>query len=252
LLEAELFGHVRGAFTDAKASRSGLFAQASGGTLFLDEIGEVPLSMQAKLLRALEERAIRPVGADREVPIDVRIVAATNRDLRALADEHRFREDLYFRLAVLEIDLPPLRARGHDVLLIAQHELVRRAARSKKEIRGFAPEAARLLLAYEWPGNVRELQNSVERALALARFDLIVPEDLPERVRATKRAAGALALEMGEELVPMEEIERRYVLHVLKAVGGHRLQAAKILGLDRKTLYRKLEQWGKRPSGEEP
>jgi two-component system response regulator AtoC len=245
LLESELFGHVKGAFTDAKANRSGLFAQASGGTLFLDEMGELPLSMQAKLLRALEERTIRPIGSDRELSVDVRIIAATNRDLRALADEGRFREDLYFRLAVIEIDLPPLRARGHDVLLIAQHELVKRAARASKAIRGFAPDAARLLLTYEWPGNVRELQNTVERAIAMARFDLIAPEDLPQRVRAEKRAANPVSLEFGEELVPLEQIEQRYVAHVLRSVDGHRAQAAKILGLDRKTLYRKLEQWGK-------
>jgi two-component system response regulator AtoC len=251
LLESELFGHVRGAFTDARSSRTGLFAQASGGTLFLDEVGEIPLPMQPKLLRALEDGSIRPVGGDREVAIDVRIVAATNRDLRGLAEEGRFREDLYFRLAVMEIDLPPLRARGHDVLLIAQRELLRRALRGNKSVRGFAPEAARLLLAYQWPGNVRELQNTVERALALARFDHITPDDLPERVRNVRRGSQPPALEVGDELLPLAEIERRYILHVLDAVQGHRRQAAKILALDRKTLYRKLGQWKSGPDGEE-
>jgi two-component system response regulator AtoC len=243
LLESELFGHVRGAFTDARASRPGLFAQASGGTLFLDEVGEIPLPMQPKLLRVLEERRVRPVGGDREVDVDVRIVAATNRDLRALADEGRFREDLYFRLAVMEVDLPPLRARGHDVLLIAQRELTRRALRSGKNVRGFSPEAARLLLAYAWPGNVRELQNAVERALAMARFDHIAPDDLPERVRTIRVPGAQVALELGDELLPLAEIERRYIQFVLEAVDGHRKQASRILGLDRKTLYRKLGQW---------
>jgi two-component system response regulator AtoC len=173
----------------------------------------------------------------------VRIVAATNRDLRSRCEAGAFREDLYFRLAVMEIDLPPLRSRGHDVLLLAQHEIIRRAARAGKAVRGMAPEAASLLLAYDWPGNVRELQNCIERALALARFDLIAAEDLPERIRARKRNHSSVALEFGEELVALEEIERRYILHVLKAVDGHRAQAARVLGMDRKTLYRKLEHW---------
>jgi DNA-binding NtrC family response regulator len=251
LLESELFGHVRGAFTDARASRPGLFAQASGGTLFLDEIGEIPLPMQPKLLRVLEERRVRPVGGDREIEVDVRIIAATNRDLRALADEGRFREDLYFRLAVMEIDLPPLRARGHDVLLIAQRELLRRAARASKDVRGFSPEAARLLLAYSWPGNVRELQNTVERALAMARFDHVAPDDLPERVRTIRVPGAQVALEVGDELLPLAEIERRYIQFVLEAVDGHRKQASKILGLDRKTLYRKLGQWKSELDGDD-
>jgi two-component system response regulator AtoC len=251
LLESELFGHVRGAFTDARSSRSGLFAQASGGTLFLDEVGEIPLAMQPKLLRVLEERRVRPVGGDRELDVDVRIVAATNRDLRSLADEGKFREDLYFRLAVMEVDLPPLRARGHDVLLIAQRELLRRALRANKNVRGFSPEAGQMLLAYKWPGNVRELQNTVERALAMARFDHITPDDLPERVRSIKPAAIAAVIELGDELLPLSEIERRYIQHVLDAVQGHRKQAAKILGLDRKTLYRKLEQWKGAPDSDE-
>jgi DNA-binding NtrC family response regulator len=242
LLESELFGHVRGAFTDARSNRVGLFAQASGGTLFLDEVGEIPLSVQPKLLRALEDRRVRPVGGDRETEVDVRIVAATNRDLRALADEGRFREDLYFRLAVMEVEIPPLRARGHDVLLIAQRELEKRATRAGKEMRGFAPEAAQVLLSYPFPGNVRELQNTIERALAMARFDHITPDDLPQRMRVT-RAEKASVLDFGDELVPLAEVERRYIHYVLEAVQGHRKQAAKILGLDRKTLYRKLGQW---------
>jgi DNA-binding NtrC family response regulator len=218
--------------------------------LFLDEVGEIPLSMQPKLLRALEERRVRPVGGDREIDVEVRIVAATNRDLRALVDEGRFREDLYFRLAVMEVDLPPLRTRGHDVLLIAQRELARRAQRANREVHGFSPEAARHLLAYSWPGNVRELQNTIERALAMARFDHITPDDLPERVRMA-RPEKAPVLEFGDELVPLSEIERRYIHYVLEAVQGHRKQAAQILGLDRKTLYRKLGQWKGAPDGDD-
>jgi two-component system, NtrC family, response regulator AtoC len=175
--------------------------------------------------------------------VDVRIVAATNRDLRSLVDDKQFREDMYFRLAVMEIDVPPLRARGQDVLLIAQRELLRRAEAAGRPIRGFAPEAAQLILSYDWPGNVRELQNAIQRAVAIARFDLIAAEDLPERVRSTKRS-GAGPLDIGDELVPLEEVERLYILHVLKSLNGHRAQAAKVLRLDRKTLYRKLEMWG--------
>ena len=247
LLESELFGHARGAFTDARAARRGLFLQADQGTLFLDEIGEMPMAMQVKLLRVLQERRVRPVGADAEVPFDARIVAATHRDLQSMVDEGRFREDLYFRLGVVPISLPPLRARGQDVLLLAQVLLAEAASGGAKEIRGFAPDAARLLLAYSWPGNVRELRNCVEHAVALARFDVVTVDDLPERVRS-HRPEHLLVVPSAdpEELVPLEEIERRYVLKVLEAVDGHRGRAAKVLGLDRKTLYRKLERWGEK------
>jgi len=245
LLESELFGHVKGAFTDARASRAGLFVQADGGTLFLDEVGEMPASMQAKLLRALQERRVRPVGSEAEVPFDVRIVAATNRDLFAAVESGAFREDLYFRLAVIEIEVPPLRARGTDVLLIADRLRAEAAARADKAIAGFDPEAARALVRYRWPGNVRELVNCVERAVALARFDRITLDDLPPRVREFEPRRDVLVTaDALDELVPLEEVERRYILRVLEAVGGRRGQAAKILGVDRKTLYRKLERWG--------
>ncbi|MBZ0116738.1 MAG: sigma-54 dependent transcriptional regulator, partial [Sandaracinaceae bacterium] len=240
LLESELFGHARGAFTDARASRAGLLVQADRGTLFLDEVGEMPLSMQAKLLRVLQDRAVRPVGGESEIPFDARIVAATNRDLAQSVEQGQFREDLYFRLAVIPIDLPPLRSRGNDVLLLAQHLLERFAARAGKSIGGIDPEAARRLLSYRWPGNVRELANSVERAVALAHHDRITVDDLPPRVAQPSSAPSAPG---GDALVPLEEVERRYVMQVLDAVGGHRGRAAEILGIDRKTLYRKLEQW---------
>ena len=245
LLESELFGHAKGAFTDARNARTGLFVQAHGGTLFLDEVGEMPASMQAKLLRALQERKVRPVGADAEIAFDARIVAATNRDLLEAVERGAFREDLYFRLAVIELEVPPLRDRGTDVLEIACALLVDAAARAGKEITGIDPEAARMLVRYRWPGNVRELVNCIERAVAMARYEQITPDDLPPRVQDFEPRRDVLVTaEAPGELVPLEEVERRYILRVLDAVGGRRGQAAKVLGLDRKTLYRKLERWG--------
>jgi len=243
LLESELFGHAKGAFTDAKSARAGLFVQANGGTLFLDEIGELPPALQPKLLRALQERRVRPVGGDAEIPFDARLVVATNRDLETAVEEHRFREDLYFRINVIQIELPPLRARGNDVLVLAQHFLRQHAARAGKAVSGISSAAAERLLAYSWPGNVRELQNCVERAVALTRFEQIVVEDLPERIRAYRGSQIIIASDDPAALVSMEEVERRYILRVVDAVGGNRGQAARILGLDRKTLYRKLERF---------
>jgi len=179
LLESELFGHVKGAFTDARSDRKGLFALAEGGTLFLDEIGEMPLSTQPKLLRALEESRVRPVGSEKEIAVDVRVLAATNRDLETAVDEGRFRKDLYYRIDVIRVDLPPLRARGADTLLLAQHFIQRYAARADKQVQGLAEGAAEKLLAYNWPGNVRELRNVIERAVALTRLDKLCVEDLP-------------------------------------------------------------------------
>lgn len=245
LLEAELFGHAKGAFTDAKSARSGLFAQADGGTLFLDEVGELPIEMQPKLLRALQERKVRPVGSDREVPFDARVVAATNKDLLDAVERGAFREDLYFRLAVIELEVPPLRSRGGDVLLIAHRLLEQAAARAGKPVRGIDAEAARMLVRYRWPGNVRELVNCIERAVAMARFDQLTVDDLPPRVRDFAPTRDVIvAADDPESLVPLEVVERRYILRVLDAVGGRRGQASRVLGLDRKTLYRKLERWG--------
>ncbi len=244
LLEAELFGHVKGAFTDARRTRAGLFVQADAGTLFLDEVGDMPLGLQPKLLRALQERSVRPVGGDVEVPFDVRVIAATNRDLEGALAERGFREDLYYRLNVVEVALPPLRVRGEDILLLAQHFLLRCASRDRKPVTGFTSQVADVLLRYSWPGNVRELANCIERGVALTSHERVVVDDLPERVRAEVRRVPLPLVDPPAELVTLEELERRYILQVFEAVGRSRTLAAQVLGVDRKTLYRKLERYG--------
>ncbi|HNF95849.1 MAG TPA: sigma 54-interacting transcriptional regulator, partial [Pseudomonadota bacterium] len=216
---------------------------AQGGTLFLDEIGDLPLSLQPKLLRVLQERSVRPIGADAESPIDVRILAATNVDLEAAVQEKRFREDLYYRLNVVQIELPPLRARGNDVLLLAQHFIGRTSARHDKRVEKLTPKAAERLLAYSWPGNVRELQNCIERAVTLTSYDQIGVDDLPEKVRDYRPSQVLVSSDHPDELVSLEEIERRYILRVLDVVGGNKSLAAQILGVDRRTLYRKVEKY---------
>jgi two-component system, NtrC family, response regulator AtoC len=244
MLESELFGHVRGAFTDARISRKGLFTQANGGTLFLDEIGEMPMATQVKLLRALQERKVRPVGGDRETPFDARLVSATSRDLETMVAEGRFREDLYYRINVIRVHMPPLRARGSDVLLIAEHFIRRYAARFSKPVSGLTTAAAEKLLLYTWPGNVREVQNCMERAVALTQTDSIELTDLPEHVREFQGSNFVLPLENPLELLTMEQVEKRYILQVLQAVNGSKTQAATSLGFDRRTLYRKLKAYG--------
>ena len=245
LLESELFGHVKGAFTDAKTAKTGLFAAANGGTIFLDEIGELPLGLQPKLLRALQEHRVRPVGSSSEVAFDARVITATNRDLETMVEERTFREDLFFRVNVIQVLLPPLRARGGDTLLLAQHFLERIAARTNKNVIGFSPDAAQKLMTYSWPGNVRELENSVERAVALASFDKIVVSDLPEKVRrGVAPAAHAGALDEAAPLVTLDHMEQTYVVRVLASVANNKSAAARILGIERKTLYRMLQRWG--------
>jgi DNA-binding NtrC family response regulator len=244
LLESELFGHARGAFTDAKDARPGLFTEAHGGTLLLDEIGDMPLGLQPKLLRVLQERRVRPVGGRTEHPIDVRIIAATNRDLETAVEEGRFREDLFFRINVVHIELPPLRARQADILPLAQQFLEQLAPRMSKDVRSLTPAAAEKLLSYSWPGNVRELQNCIERAVTLTRFDHIGVEDLPEKIRNHRPSHVIVMADDPTELVTLEEVERRYILRVLDAVGGNKTAASRILGIERKTLYRKLENFG--------
>jgi two-component system response regulator AtoC len=256
LLESELFGHVRGAFTDARSARLGLLVKASRGTLFLDEIAEMPAGMQAKLLRALQERTVRPVGGDEEQPFSARIIAATNRDLELEVEERRFREDLFYRINVVRIEVPPLRARGNDILVLAQHFLERYAAQSRRPVVGLTHEAADRLAFYSWPGNVRELQNCIERAVALARTDRIEGSDLPDKIEDGRSFAAVASAADPLELLPMEEVERRHIHKVLEAVGGNKTLAAQILGFDRRTLYRKLGRAAdRRPrslSGEQP
>ncbi len=241
LLESELFGHARGAFTDAKTAHAGLFEQASGGTLFLDEIGELPLEMQPKLLRALQEHRVRPVGANHEVPFDARIVAATNRHLERDVSAGRFRADLYYRINVVAVTLPPLRERPGDILALAQHFVERAVARSGSRVAGIDASTAEKLCSYDWPGNVRELENCMERAVALARFDTITVDDLAEKIRNYRSDRIVIAADNLSELVTMSELESQYFARVLTLVGGNKSRAAKILGVHRRTLYRKAE-----------
>jgi two-component system response regulator HydG len=243
LLESELFGHVKGAFTDARNARRGLFLKANGGTLFLDEIGEMPIGMQPKLLRALQERTVRPVGGDSEERYEARIITASNRDLEDEVHERRFREDLFYRINVVRIAVPPLRARGNDVLLLAQHFMKRYATQASKNITGISTPVAAKLLAYGWPGNVRELQNCIERAVTFARFDTLVIDDLPENIRNYRSTNLTIPGVDPREMLTMDEVERRYILRVLKQTRGSKTAAATVLGLDRRTLYRKLERW---------
>jgi DNA-binding NtrC family response regulator len=250
LLETQLFGHAKGAFTDAKNERKGLFLQADGGTLFLDEIGDMPVSLQPKLLRALQERKVLPVGGDREMPFDVRVIAATHHDLEEAITDGRFRDDLFYRLNVVEIELPPLRERGGDVLLLAQRFLEVFAARANKPVKGISPPAAEKIMAYDWPGNVRELSNAMERAIALTRLDHISVDDLPARVQQHKATRLVVDSENPTTFIPLDELEKRYILRVLEACQGARKKAARILGIDRKTLYRKLVRWGATAGGD--
>jgi two-component system response regulator HydG len=253
LLESELFGHVKGAFTDAKNSRQGLFEQASGGTLLLDEVGEMPLEMQPKLLRVLQERQVRPVGGNTSVPVTARIIAATNRDLEAEVEQKRFREDLFYRLNVVQIEIPPLRARGNDILLLAEHFVRKFSERSGKPVHGVSVEAQTKLLAFDWPGNVRQLENTMERAVALTRGEQISIEDLPERVTRFDGSTGVLNDVDLEHVRTLDQVERRHIEQAVKHAHGNKTRAAKALGIDRRTLYRKLERYaGGRPTTSAP
>ncbi|MGE3541186.1 MAG: sigma-54-dependent transcriptional regulator [Candidatus Tectimicrobiota bacterium] len=241
LLESELFGYRRGAFTDARTDKPGLFVAAHNGTLFLDEIGEFPLSLQAKLLRVLEDKAVRPLGATRSETVNVRVIAATNRDLRRAVSEGQFRQDLFYRLNVVDIHLPPLRERLEDLPLLIQHFLTRSAHAARA--RRLSEAALRLFLHYPWPGNVRELANTLERALVLCQEEEITPADLPEHLTGSQPQTLGLraALLRGCTLA---ELERTYILLALEWTGGKKTEAAELLRIDRKTLYRKLVEYG--------
>jgi DNA-binding NtrC family response regulator len=243
VLESELFGHEKGSFTGAAGTRKGRFEQADGGTLFLDEISEVPAGVQVKLLRFLQERELERVGGNQTIRVDVRVVAATNRDLRVLVEDGRFREDLYYRLNVVRIDMPPLRARPSDIPLLADHFLTRFAEENEQDVQGFAEDALRLMLDYPWPGNVRELMNVVEQAVVLAASPLISAANLP--LKPVKKPADALPLMVPG--VTLAEVERYVIMKTLEAVDGSRHRAAEILGISRRTLQYRLQEWGIEP-----
>ena len=241
LLESELFGHVRGAFTGAVASKKGLFEEADGGTCFLDEVGDIGLAMQAKLLRVLQEHEIKRVGGTEPIKIDVRIVAATNKNLEDLVDEKKFREDLFYRLNVVAIHLPPLRERAEDIPLLASHFLRKYSEENQKTISQLSPEALELLSTYRWSGNVRELENVIERSVTLTRHSVILPEDLPRRIRAEKREDFVKTL---PSHLPLSELEKLYIQKILEETRGNKKKAAEILGIDRRTLYRMAARHG--------
>ena len=241
LLESELFGYKRGAFTDARQDRSGLLVQADGGTVFLDEVAELPPPLQAKLLRVLQEREVRPLGSTQSVPIDVRFVSATNRNLQQMLQSGEFREDLYYRLNVIQIALPPLRDRPEDVLPLATHLLHQSATRAGKRAGAISPRAAKLLLAYPWPGNARELENVVERAVALSQREELDVADLPPTL--LQRRSPDMVAEAAARQLTLSDLERAYIQQILDEEHGNKTRAAQRLGLDRKTLYRKLEEY---------
>ena len=240
LLESELFGHVRGAFTGAEADKPGLLTEADGGTILLDEIGDITAALQAKLLRVLEEQKVRPVGGVKWRPVDVRILAATNRDLATAVQAGHFREDLYYRLNVVTIRLPPLRERRSDLPLLVDHFIRRAAGENKKQVTGMSAAALELLQKYRWPGNIRELAHVIERGVVMSRGDLIDVEDLPLEVRAPVSDAPTDLL---EDRPTLEELKRRYIQQVLTENEGNMTRAAAVLGVDRRSLYRMLERY---------
>jgi two-component system response regulator HydG len=240
LLESELFGHVKGAFTGATSARAGLFAEADGGTVLLDEVGEMSVALQAKLLHVLESGSVRPVGSSKERRIDVRVLAATHRDLRERARTGAFREDLFYRLDVVTIDIPPLRHRADDIPVLVERMLTRaRAKHPHSPVERLSPEALRLLLAYPWPGNVRELAHAIERVVVLGRAVEITPADLPPTLTSSAPSGLPVALN-GEGVVPIREVQRRYASWALDRLGGHKRRTAETLGVDIKTLAKWL------------
>ena len=236
LLESELFGHEKGSFTGAYAQKKGKFEFADGGTLFLDEIGEMSANIQVHLLRVLEEKEFTRVGGNEPIKVDVRVISATNKDLRKAIEKQEFREDLYYRLNVVNIELPPLRERKEDVPLLAQHFLSKFTSENRKEISGFSPEAIELLLDYDWPGNVRELENAMERAVILAKESLISVDDLPQENLSLGYSAASKK--------SIKEVEKEHILNVLRKTGDNYSEAARILGISRMTLYNKAKEYG--------
>jgi transcriptional regulator with PAS, ATPase and Fis domain len=247
LLESELFGYVRGAFTGAVTDAPGLFAEADGGTIFLDEIGDVTPALQAKLLRVMQEHQLRPVGGTQWRPIDVRVLAATNRDLVEAVAAGRFREDLYYRLKVVTICLPPLRERREDIPLLVDHLARRAAHQCGKTVRGVSEGALALLRAYHWPGNIRELAHVLERSVALAQHEVLGIDDLPGELRGD---APAPATDIFGDRPTLEALKQRYIQRVFEESGGNVTRAAAVLGVDRRSLYRMLQRYGIGPRGD--
>jgi DNA-binding NtrC family response regulator len=243
LIESELFGYERGAFTGADQRRLGNFELAHTGTLFLDEIGELPIEMQGKFLRVLEERKLRRLGGKSEVEVDVRVICATNRDLKEEIKKNRFREDLYFRLTVFAMHLPPLRERREDVPLLVQHFIEKFSRETGKHIQGVSPAAMEVLQSYGWPGNIRELRNTVERAMILVDGDVITEEHLPPDMRPTRSEAATLRVPLG---IPLREVEKEFILATLQKNGGNKARTAEILRISEKTLYNKLNRYAAR------
>jgi DNA-binding NtrC family response regulator len=248
LLESELFGHEKGSFTGAHAEKKGLFEVADRGTLFLDEIGELDIGMQAKLLRALQEREIRRVGGNRTIKVDVRVVAATNRDLRAMVGDGRFRDDLYYRINVLSVDVPPLRERRDDIPVLIDYFLKKHTRNTSRLVRGLTPETRRLMMNYSWPGNVRQLESAIERAILLCEGDLITVEDLPLEVRQESRPQAEGAFKLPPEGIAFEDVERSLIMQAMEQTDYNITKSAKLLGLTFRTLQYRLEKFGiKRP-----
>jgi two-component system, NtrC family, response regulator AtoC len=241
LIESELFGYARGAFTDARQPKTGLFISARGGTLFLDEIGEMPMPLQSKLLRAIEDKRVRPVGATEEIAVDVRIVAATNANLEKAIENGRFRSDLYYRTATVTLAVPPLRERPADIPLLIRHFLSRASAEAARPVPGIDPQAMARLLRYPWPGNARELQNAIQRGVILARNNILTIMELPPKVAGLDFSPARTLSEAVDKRMSLDQLEHNYIRAVVDAVNGNKTEAANILRIDRKTLYRKLE-----------
>jgi transcriptional regulator with PAS, ATPase and Fis domain len=247
LLESEMFGYEKGAFTGAVGTKTGLFESASGGTLFLDEVGELGQALQVKLLRVMQDHEVRRVGGTHSIKVDVRIIAATNRDLEQFVKEGKFRDDLFYRLNVVRITLPSLTERQEDIPMLAHYFLQKCATGTTTPVRGFHPDTMELLNRYRWPGNVRELENAIERAVSLSHGPLLTPDDLPTAIRQAPIDADAKpeSPDATESVcLTLEEVEKRHLVRVLKETKGNKVKASKILGIDRRTLYRMAERFG--------
>jgi transcriptional regulator with PAS, ATPase and Fis domain len=241
LIESELFGYKRGAFTDAKSDKKGLIFEANAGTLFLDEITEMALTLQAKLLRVIEEREVRPLGDTVSYPTDVRIISTSNRDMKSFVQEGKFREDLYYRLKVIDLELPPLRERKEDIPLLIQHFIDKFSKEMKKKISAISEEALKSLLNYSWPGNVRELENIIQRAIILSQHETLLPVDFPDSIMGQKRD-GNIFERAVQERYSFDQLLKEYIKKTMIETGGNKTKVAEILGIDRKTLYRKMKE----------